>query len=531
MKPDLANLPDDARLSKHDIASLLEVVEKKYEEKIHYLEERIRLLQGELYGRKSEKRYPEDSRQLPIFEQDRDDRGLLQPAIDDTIVVPAHRRSKRGRKPLPENLPRVEVIHDLADEEKVCPCGAPLSRIGQDICEKLDYIPAKVRVLRHVRFKYACKACQGVEDDGPTVKIAPAPVQLIEKSMATEGLLAHIIVSKFADALPLYRQQKIFARLGIELSRATMANWLVQVAQRCSALIELLEHEIRGGPVIQMDETPLQVLKEPGRANTTKSYIWAFCGGTAERPAVLYRYHPTRSGKVALAFLDQYHGYIQCDDYDGYNWLGQQESVIHMGCWAHCRRKFTEVVKARKKIRGKRANEKTLADEALDYIGKLYLIEKRAREQEMTVEQIHNLRQEKAKPILKAFEKWLETTQPRTPPQGLLGIAIKYALRNWSKLTVYIEDGRLKPDNNAAENAIRPIVLGRKNWLFSGAPKGADASAVFFSLIETAKANGLEPYSYLRCLFEQLPLVKDQDGYRGLLPQNIDRDLLNAALK
>jgi transposase len=531
MKPDLADLPDDARLSKHDIASLLEVVEKKYEEKIHYLEERIRLLQGELYGRKSEKRYPEDSRQLPIFEQDRDDQGLLQPAIDDTIIVPAHRRGKRGRKPLPENLPRVEVIHDLAEEEKVCACGAPLSRIGQDICEKLDYIPAKVRVLRHVRFKYACKACEGVEDAGPTVKIAPAPVQLIEKSMATEGLLAHIIVSKFADALPLYRQQKIFARLGIELPRATMANWLIQAAQRCSPLIELLEHEIRGGPLIQMDETPLQVLKEPGRANTTQSYIWVFCGGTAERPAVLYRYHPTRSGKVALAFLDQYHGYIQCDDYDGYNWLGQQESVIHMGCLAHCRRKFTEVVKARKKIRGKHANAKTLADEALDYIGKLYLIEKRAREQEMTVEQIHNLRQEKAKPILEAFEKWLETTQPLTPPQGLLGIAIKYALRNWSKLTVYIEDGRLKPDNNAAENAIRPIVLGRKNWLFSGAPKGADASAVFFSLIETAKANGLEPYSYLRCLFEQLPLVKDQDGYRGLLPQTIDRDLLNAAPK
>jgi transposase len=163
MKPDIADLLDDVRLSKHDIASLLEVVEKKYEEKIHYLEERIRLLQGELYGRKSEKRYPEDSRQLPIFDQDRDDQGLLQPAIDDTIVVPAHRRGKRGRKPLPDNLPRVDVIHDLAEEEKVCACGAPLSRIGQDTCEKLDYVPAKVRVLRHIRYKYACKSCE----DGP----------------------------------------------------------------------------------------------------------------------------------------------------------------------------------------------------------------------------------------------------------------------------------------------------------------------------------------------------------------------------
>ncbi len=355
-------------------------------------------------------------------------------------MIPAHTRKKRGRKPLPEHLPRVEIIHDLPEEQKVCACGAALSRIGQDTCEKLDYVPAKVRVLRHIRYKYACKCCEGVEDDGPTVKIAPAPVQLIEKSMATDGLLAHIIVSKFADALPLYRQQKIFARLGVDLSRAAMANWVVQAAERCAPLIELLEQEIRSGPLIQMDETPLQVLKEPGRANT-----------------------------------------------------------------------------------------KTLADEALDYIGKLYQIEKLARESQMSIEQIHVLRQEKTQPILEAFEKWLQKTQPLTPPQGLLGIAINYALRNWDKLTVYTGDGRLKPDNNAAENAIRPFVLGRKNWLFAGAPNGADAAANFFSLIETARANGLEPHSYLRCLFEQLPIVKDPNEYRALLPQNIDPELISAS--
>jgi transposase len=187
------------------------------------------------------------------------------------------------------------------------------------------------------------------------------------------------------------------------------------------------------------------------------------------------------------------------------------------------------VIKARKKIRGKHKNVKTLADEALDYIGKLYKIEKQAREHKMTAEQIYVLRQQEAKPNLKEFEKWLDKTQPLTPPKGLLGIAINYALRNWNKLMVYIEDGRLKPDNNTAENAIRPFVLGRKNWLFAGAPSGADASATFFSLLETAKANGLEPYSYLRCLFEQLPLVKDQTGYRDLLPQHIDPDLVNTA--
>ena len=200
-----------------------------------------------------------------------------------------------------------------------------------------------------------------------------------------------------------------------------------------------------------------------------------------------------------------------------------------MGCWAHARRKFAEVIKARKKIRGNRANTKTLADEALDYIGKLYQIEKLARESQMSIDQIHALRQEKAQTILEAFEKWLQKTQPLTPPQGLLGIAINYALRNWDKLTVYTGDGRLKPDNNTAENAIRPFVLGRKNLLFAGAPNGADAVATFFSLIETTKANSLEPYAYLRCLFEQLPIVKDPNGYCALLPQNIDPELISAS--
>ena len=223
-------------------------------------------------------------------------------------------------------------------------------------------------------------------------------------------------------------------------------------------------------------------------------------------------------------------GTIQSDDYDGYDYLGKKTGIVHMGCWAHARRKFAEVIKARKKSRGNRADTKTLADEALEYIGLLYKLERFARDQQMSPEQVHALRQEKAKPILDAFEKWLEKAQPLTPPKGLLGIAINYALRNWSKLTVYIEDGHYKPDNNAAENAIRPFVVGRKNWLFAGAPNGADAAATFFTLIETAKANGLEPYAYLRFLFERLPLVKDQDGYRNLLPQNIDPELISSPL-
>jgi transposase len=423
---------------------------------------------------------------------------------------------------LPDNLPRVEVVHDLDDEEKICGCGDQLSCIGQETCEKLDYKPAQLRVIRHIRYKYACKSCEGIESEGPTVKIAPPPVQLIPKSMATEGLIAHIAVSKFADALPLYRQQKMFTRLGVDLSRATMANWLVQAAERCKPLIDLMENQIRSGPLINIDETTLQVLNESGRSNTSKPYMWVYCGGETDQPTKLYRYHPTRSGQVALSFLDGYEGYVQSDAFCGYDHLDGKKGVTLLGCMVHVRRKFVEVVKARKKIRGNSAaNTKTLADEALDFIGRLYQIEKLARQDQLSAQQIYKLRQEKSKPILECFRSWLDQKQSITPPKGLLGIAINYALTNWPRLVVYLEGGILQPDNNVAENAIRPFVLGRKNWLFSGHPNGASASATFFSLIETAKANGHEPYAYLKYLFERLPSVRSIEDYKDLLPQNL----------
>ena len=344
---------------------------------------------------------------------------------------------------------------------------------------------------RHIRYKYACKAFEGVEDDGPTVRIAPAPVVLIPKSNVTEGLLAHI-------CLPLY---------------------------------ELLQNQIRSGPLINMDETPLPVLKEPGRANTSKSYMWVFCGGDPKHPTVLYRYRPTRSGQAALSFLDDYQGYIQSDDYNGYDYLAKKDGIVHLGCWAHVRRKFFDVVKLRKKNRGKRENPKGLADQALDYIGRLYQVEKQIRQDQLSPEQINPHRKERSSPILKGFKIWLDATEPLTPPQGLLGKAINYALKNWDKLTVYKENGLLKPDNNVAENAIRPFVVGRKNWLFAGHPNGAYDSATFFSLIETAKANGMEPFAYLRCLFEQLPFVKEQSKYRQLHPQYIDPNFINLSVR
>ena len=522
MDLDLKNLPDDASLPKDIVISLVDELEIKYQEKIHYLEEQLRLFKNELFGRSSEKRHEPHADQLPLFTDDDKHAVESRPADDDKIVIAAHCRKKRGRKPLPEDLPRVDIIHDLSEEEKQCACGARLTRFGEEVCEKLDYIPARLRVERHIRYKYACKNCEGVEDDGPTVRIAPAPVQLIPKSNATAGLLAHIAVSKFADAVPLYRQQKIFDRLGIELSRAVMSQWMVKSAQRCAGLMDLLQNALLSGPLINIDESPFQVLKEPGRRNTSKSYMWVYRGGSPDRPVLLYQYQRTRSGRAALDFLKDYQGYIQSDDFSGYDHLDQNPHIVHLGCWAHSRRKFMNVVKVRKKHRSKRANPKGLADEALDYIGDLYQIEKEAKRLQLDAVRICRLRQEKAKPLLEKFKQWLDAKQPLTPPKSLLGQAIGYTLSNWDKLIIYIEDGCLRPDNNLVENAIRPYVVGRKNWLFSGSPNGAMASATFFSLIETAKANGLEPYAYLRHIFEKLPLAQSHQDLLNLLPHNID---------
>jgi transposase len=528
----IENLPDN-------VAELKKIIverEKQYQAHIKILEEKIRLLQDKIFGRKSEKLPAREDKycQLALFNEAEDiadkaataqEQETSDRADADTISVPAHTRQKPGRRPIPDHLPRVEVIHDLSEEEKLCGCGCQMSRIGEEVSEKLDIIPAKIQVIRHIRYKYACKNCEGVESEQSAVKVAPTPAQLIPKSMATAGLVAYIVVSKFADALPLYRQEGIFERIGVEITRSTMANWAIQAADACEPLFCLLHQELLSGPVINMDETPVQVLGEEGRSNTTKSFMWVFRGGGIGRPVVIFRYAPSRSGKVPKDYLQGYQGYIQTDGYSGYDDLGKQPGIIHVGCWTHSRRLFVDVLKAlpaqtRKKKTG---NATTVA---LSYIGKLYAIEARAREEELTPDEIYQLRQEKSKPILEEFKDWLTRTYPQTPPKGLLGKAMEYCLNQWHKLERYILDGRLKIDNNLIENAIKPFVVGRKNWLFSANPRGAKASAALYSMIETAKANGLEPYRYLRFVFEKLPLAKTQDDYKALLPQYIDRELL-----
>ncbi|MBT8489538.1 MAG: IS66 family transposase, partial [Deltaproteobacteria bacterium] len=406
MKSEVEKLPNS-------MDELKEIIDTKtntinfYQTRIGALEEQVRNLRAKLFGRKSEKQIPKDDQQLQLFDE-------LEEIIEDQslaeekIVIPAHTRKKTGRKPLPSDLPRIEVVHDLKDEEKICDCGCEMVKIGEDTSEKLDIIPAKIRVIRNIRYKYACKSCEGIESNDATVKTAPVPPQIIPKGIATSGLLAYIIVSKFADALPFYRQEKMFLRIGVDISRATMANWVIHAAGQCKPLIGLCKKEIRSGPLINIDETTVQVLKEPGRSNTSKSYMWVYRGGPVEDPVLLYQYHPTRSGDVPKNFLKEYKGFIQADGYAGYNGLERQSGIILIGCWAHARRKFMDVIKARKP--GKKGGKQKTgsADVALKYIRKLYAIESEAREDKLSYDQIYALRQEKSKPVLEEFEEWLK---------------------------------------------------------------------------------------------------------------------------
>ena len=460
--------------------------------------------------------------QLPLFD-------MPEPEVEpepEQVDIPSHQRRKPGRKKLPENLPRETIVHDIAEQDKICGCGASLTCIGEDICEKLDIIPAVIRVIRHVRPKYSCKNCDGLDTEGPVVKIAPPPKQILTKSLATAGLLAYILTAKFCDALPFYRQERQFDRIGVEISRANMCNWAMKVAAVCQPVLVLLKQEIRSGPLINIDETTVQVLYEPGRAPSTKSYMWVCRGGPPDRPGLLYHYAPSRSAEVAKELLAGYTGVVQSDGYAGYDFLDHVPEVYHAGCLAHARRKFTEAEKGLGK--NKKAGS---VDIALGYIRKIYAIEAEAGRKGITGEQLLKLRRDKARPLFDDFYKWLSKKSLQVVPKSLLGKAVSYTLNEWQRLLVYLEHPFMTPDNNMAENAIRPFVIGRKNWIFSGTPEGAKASADLYSLIETAKANNLEPYKYLRYLFEKIPFVEYEEDYRALLPVNLKAEQLLLAEK
>ena len=504
---------------------------KNYEVENKILRERIRQLEHQLYGRKSEKLSLDDGFSQPhLFSADEDEQAAPpEPQSVEEITIPSHKRKKRGRKKLSADLPRVEVVHDLGETEKQCGCGHEMSCIGQEVSEQLEMVPARFWVLRHVRPKYACKHCEGVEkkEDDPTVKIAPVPPQLLPRTISTPGLLSHILVSKFCDSLPFYRQEQQFKRLGFDLCRATMCNWAIKVAEKCSRLLELLYHEVLSGPLINIDETSFQVLRESGREVDSKSHMWVMRGGPPGKEGVVYHYAINRSSSVASDLLAGYQGYVQTDGYSAYSFLDRRDGIVHVACWAHVRRKFMDVLKVLKnkpKGLGK-------ADEAIRYITRLYAIEQKARENGLNPDQLHKERQLKAKSILGDFEVWLKKLAPLTPPKSKLGIAVNYTLGQWHRLIRYIDDGIIRMDNNLAENAIRPFVVGRKNWLFFEQPGGAEAGATLYSLIESAKANRLEPYKYFYYIFDKLPLVESDEQVKALLPMNLDIDTLESHQK
>jgi len=497
---------------------------------IDRLEMELRLLRQKLYGPKSERRIIEPDIQENLFNEAESTTETKEGSAEQLQII-QYERKKGGRRALPENLPRIEHVHDIPEEAKVCGCGSWLSRIGEEVTEELDIIPRQCRVIRHIRPKYACRQCEGTESDKGAVQIAPPPVQVLPKTIATAGLIASVVVEKFADGLPLYRQVARFSREGIEISRGTLSNWVVRVGELCSPLLEILREELRAGPLINADETPVQVLNEPGRANTTKSYMWVFRGGMSPPGSVVvFDYRPTRSGQDLLKeYLTGYTGYVQTDGYIGYEILSEL-LIKHAGCWAHVRRKFVEVVQAVDKARKGKVRSGCSADEALLKIRRLYEIERQGKERGLTGEELLKIRREHALPLLEEFRTWLDARVGATPPKGLLGTAMNYALKQWNRLIVYLNDPYVGLDNNAAENAIRPFAIGRKNWLFAGSPSGANASAALYSLVETAKANGLEPYRYLRFLFERLPYARTSTDYRKLTPLHPNRSEFDAAI-
>lgn len=467
------------------------------------LEEENRWLKGQLFGRSSEKMPPEERNP---------DQGWLFNEVAarveeplQSIKIPAHERGKRGRRKLSVHLPRVEILHDLSEAEKICSIdGNALECIGQESSEQLEVIPAQVRVIRHVRPKYACPCCRS------GVKIAPVPPVIFPKSLATPSLLAHICTAKFVDGMPLYRQEPQFERLGVPIGRATMALWMIRLgATLLVPLINLLNELLLSEAVVHCDETRLQVLKS-NQAPTADHWIWVRAAGPPGRRIVLFDYDPSRGGAVPVRLLEGLHGVLVTDGYVAYDDAAEVLRLTHAGCMTHARRYFDEA---------KKAGSQT-AKAALDFIGKLSLIERALWDPNhpVTAAQRVEVRQKRSSPIMQDFHNWLESMAPKVLPESRLGKAVHYTLGQWPKLCIFLTHGDVPMHNNRCENAIRPFVVGRKGWLFSDTVKGAVASANLYSLVETAKANGVEPFAYLSWLFERLPHLKNVEDFEAVLP-------------
>lgn len=492
MAVDLNQLPDDLGLLRQIIVEL--DAEKEKQEKLnaklqHQLEQLLRWRYGQRSDRVS-------SGQLPLFEPgaavEAEAAIEEEPAVaveDGPSAEGSPKKKGHGRKPLPPDLPRERVEYELGGDERQCPkCGAECKCIGEETSEQLEYVPASLFVIQHVRYKYACPKpdCDG------SVLLAEKPPQPIEKGLPGPGLLAHVVVSKYADHLPLNRQENILARHGVEISRKTMCGWAMSAAEILSPLYDLMRARVLQSQVIHTDDTTVPVL-DPERNKTKTGRLWVYLGDAAH-PFAIYDYTPDRKRDGPEKFLAGFKGYLQADAYAGYDRIYAPGEVIEVACWAHARRKFVEA----------QSSDDLRALTAVAWIKRLYAVEDEAGEQGLDAEKLRALRREKSKPMLDGFGAWLRAEQEKVLPKGPLGQAIAYTLSNWSALNRYLDDGILAIDNNAAERAVRGIAVGRKNWMFAGSDRGGRAAAILVSFTQTCKLLHLDPFAYLRDILARI---------------------------
>lgn len=517
---------DIAALS-DNVVELKDIIYNLYSENHHtreqneFLKEEIKSLRAFIYAHKSEKWRPEDKKQAYLFNE-AEIGSTKETDVLEQITYTRRKKKKSGRKPLSDNLKRVEIIHDLPEAEKFSANGEPLKKISEDIKEELIYVPAKIYVNRHIYPNYVVPTASGSIDGEPEIKSAAKVPSIIERSFASACLLAYLFTSKFMDHLPFYRLERVFARLGVELSRATMCNWAIAISRKLMPLMVYMKRDILAGILIESDDTRMQVFKEKGRQNTDRSYMWLFKGKPPDSggPVIYYKYHSSRSGDVPSRFIRRsFRGALMTDDYGGYNKVAKRPNIIAASCWAHARRKF-------KKAHDAAYSENT--ERALSLIAGLYNVEAEIRNNNYSLEKILKLRREKSLPIIQEFERFCQKLQTQVNPGSLIGQAVSYVMEKstWKKLQAYINYPHIPIDNNMAENFIRPFVLGRKNWLFSGSTRGALASVILYTIIQTAVANGLNPYWYLRYLFEKIPTIKSRQEYKDLAPNRIAKEII-----
>ena len=419
------------------------------------------------------------------------DLAALQAELDEVTPTEQDKGEKKQpkRQPLPATLPRREVLHE--PESTTCACGCALKRVGEDVAEKLDYTPGVFTVERHVRGKWVCAKCE-------TLVQAPVAPHIIDKGLPTTGLLAQVLVAKYADHLPLYRQEGIFERAGLAIARSTLAQWVGECGAQLQPLVDALTAEMLKHDVLHADETPVAMLK-PGHGKTHRAYLWSYCT-TRYNPmkAVVFDFADSRAGQHARGFLglpgdDGWHGKLVCDDYSGYKQLLTM-GVTEAGCLAHARRKFFDLW----------ANHKSqVAKEALKYFVQLYEVEREVHD--LDPDERRRIRQLKARPVADALGKWLQLQRQKVPDGSAIAKAIDYSLGRWAALTRYLDDGDLPADNNWVENQIRPIAIGRNNWLFAGSMRAGQRAAAVMSLVHSARLNGHDPYAYLKDVLERLP--------------------------